>query len=34
MKRENGHATSGLEAKRKIAKERIQRAEFIVHGDS
>src|SRR2546430_13839509 len=34
MKCENGNPAAGLEAERKVAQERIQSAEFVVHGDS
>jgi len=34
VKREHGHPAAVLQAERKIAQERIQRAEFIVHCDS
>src|SRR5579864_4947821 len=34
MKCENGNPASCLQAERKIMQERIQRAEFVVHGDS
>ena len=34
MKRDNGHSAMRLQAERKIAQERIERAEFIVYGDT
>ncbi len=34
VKRENGDSATRLQAERKIVKERIQHAEFVVHGDS
>ena len=34
VKRKNGDSATGLQAERKIAQKRIQRAEFVVHGDS
>ena len=34
VKRENGDSATGLQAERKTLQERIQRAEFVVHGDS